>query len=124
MTREAVVASERRVGSVRRVAGLVFLACGMGLGNVMAQSGTDTLPALRPISPVEKAAVSLALDYFAKGAAGWTKAFSLESRFANLSAGELEAEIEARVGPAGGAKWELLTIDPELKEQGALFSIE
>lgn len=92
--------------------------------SLRADSDTQDAPPPKPISPAERAAVPLALDYLARGPSAWMASLSRDSRFSRLRPADAEAEIETRAGPAAGARWEMRTVGPDTRDGVAFFAIE
>ncbi|HEV7517550.1 MAG TPA: hypothetical protein VGR07_14710 [Thermoanaerobaculia bacterium] len=77
----------------------------------------------RAISEAERAAVGLAADYIQGGPQVWWDWLAAGSPLRRLGRSAALSELAARVGPADGATWQLLTpgrVDP----QRAVFGIE
>ena len=108
----------------RRGKGVVAALLLLGASAAAAQSAGDAVAPPRPLSPAERAAVAFAVDYFSRGAVAWVPSLSETGRFAGLPPADAEAEIEARVGPTDGARWELRTIGPDSKDTSAIFSVD
>ncbi|HEY2737085.1 MAG TPA: tetratricopeptide repeat protein [Thermoanaerobaculia bacterium] len=77
----------------------------------------------RELSEAERAAVDFAVDYLQKGPAAWWDRLAAGAPLRRLGRAEALDQIAARVGPADGATWRLLTpgrADP----QRAMLGIE
>lgn len=96
---------------------LLVLAAALGLPGVV-RAGP------RPLSEIERQAVSLAGDYLHRGPVGIWDRLSRHSPLRALSREGALAEIETRCGPPAGARWELATVVPSLKDRTAVFAVE
>lgn len=79
---------------------------------------------VRPISDAEQAAVRIAADYLSRGPAAVAEQLATSSPLRGLPPNELAEEIEVRLGPREGARWELQTVVPALKDRMAAFAVE
>ena len=93
------------------VAALCLVAAGAAPANV------------RPVSDAERAGVELAAAYMARGPAAVAEALSSDSPLHAVPKQLLATEIEARLGPAGNARWELVTVVDALKDRTAGFDV-
>jgi len=94
-----------------------FLSCwvaGLLLGVPLAAE-------VRPISGAEHAAVRISADYLARGPAAIVENLSASSPLRKLP--NLAGEIEVRLGPREGARWELQTVVPALQDRMAAFGV-
>ncbi len=88
---------------------------------VLEPALAETKP--RDLSAAERVAVGLAAAYLAGGPAAWWERLAAGSPLRSLGREAALAEIAARVGPADGASWQLLT--PGRFDPGqAVFGIE
>ena len=110
-------------GALRPLSPALLLAIALG-GSASGQLAESGVPPPRPISPAERAAVQLALDYFSRGSEAWVAALSSDSWLKSLSPADAKAEIEARAGPVDGADWVLATAGSDLKDRLAVFVVE
>lgn len=94
-----------------RHAALAVMLCVVGVGVAHAD--------VRPISDAERAAVRLAAEYLAGGAAALVDDLASSSPLRRLG----QQEIETRLGPPDGAEWRLVTVVDALKDKAAAFSI-
>lgn len=78
----------------------------------------------RALSEVERQATILGADYLARGPISVWERLSRHSPLRALPRADALAEIEVRCGPARGARWELATVVPSLKDRTAVFGIE
>ncbi|HUP60631.1 MAG TPA: hypothetical protein VNA69_09460 [Thermoanaerobaculia bacterium] len=76
---------------------------------------------VRPISDAEHAAVEIAAGYLSRGPAAVAERIASTSPLRGAT--DLHAEIEVRLGPRKGARWELQTVVPALKDRLAVFSV-
>lgn len=76
---------------------------------------------VRPVSEAEHAAVQIAVDYLSRGAIAVSERLS-ESSPLRAQRNPL-AEIEVRLGPREGARWELQTVVPALADRMAAFAV-
>jgi len=77
--------------------------------------------AVRPVSDAEHAGVRIAADYLSRGPAAIRENLAPDSPLRALP--DLDEEIEVRVGPREGARWQLQTVVPALKDKTAAFSV-
>ena len=84
---------------------------------------TCVLAAPRPISDAERAAVEMAADYLNRGPAAIAERLDNASPLRQFADQNLLDEIEARLGPPAGAKWDLQTVVPALQNKAAVFGI-
>ncbi|HXH40142.1 MAG TPA: hypothetical protein VNN08_16050 [Thermoanaerobaculia bacterium] len=91
---------------------LCLLAATLALG-VEARSPSDA----------ERAAVSVVADYLVRGPQAVLDQLASTSPLRRLPASDALAEIEARLGPPAGARWELQTVVPALKDKRAAFAV-
>jgi len=84
---------------------------------------TNIVAAPRPISDAERMAVEMAADYLSRGPAAIAERLDNASPLRRFNGQELLDEIEARLGPASGARWELQTVVPALQNKAAVFGI-
>jgi hypothetical protein len=83
------------------------------------------VPAPRELSPAERAAVELATAYFERGPEAWWERLADGAPLKRLGREAALREIEARVGPADGAAWQLHTpvrADPQAAVLGVEFA--
>ncbi|HEV8269209.1 MAG TPA: hypothetical protein VGR00_13280, partial [Thermoanaerobaculia bacterium] len=59
----------------------------------------------RPLSDAEREAVSLAAGYLERGPSAWWDSLARSSPLRRLGRDEALLELEARLGPPGGAQW-------------------
>lgn len=78
---------------------------------------------VRPISDAERAAVGHALAYLNGGPEALVKRLSPTSPLQKLGPAEAAKEIEVRLGPPGGATWELQTVVGALSDKVGVFDI-
>ena len=78
----------------------------------------------RPISGAERAAVEIAAGYLSRGPAAVIERLSPSSPLRRIAARDLPAEIETRLGPNAGAKWQLATTFPALADKVVVFDVE
>ncbi|MFZ2493953.1 MAG: hypothetical protein WA208_20930, partial [Thermoanaerobaculia bacterium] len=78
---------------------------------------------VRPVSEAERAAVQIAVDYLSRGPVAVAERLATSSALSRLPKTEQLAEIETRLGPAKGSRWELQTVVPALKDRMAAFTI-
>lgn len=78
---------------------------------------------VRPISDAERAAVDHATAYLTGGPAALVDRLAQTSPLRKLGAGDAAKEIEVRLGPPNGARWELQTVVPALQDKVAVFDI-
>ena len=90
---------------------------------VLCFVATNIVAAPRPISDAERMAVEMAADYLSRGPAAIAERLDSASPLRRFSGQELLDEIEARLGPATGARWELQTVVPALQNKTAVFGI-
>lgn len=105
---------------------LVLLASGPGAA---AWQVRDTKPPAGPaepreISEAERAAVEIVAASLHGGAEVIWKRLSKESPLRRLDHPEALREIAARLGPADGSTWQLLTPGPSFDRQTAIFGVE
>ncbi|HJT18781.1 MAG TPA: hypothetical protein VJ853_15395 [Thermoanaerobaculia bacterium] len=84
---------------------------------------TSVLAAPRPISDAERSAVEMAADYLSRGPAAIADRLDASSPLRRFSGQDLLDEIETRLGPPGGARWDLQTVVPALQNKAAVFGI-
>jgi tetratricopeptide (TPR) repeat protein len=77
----------------------------------------------RPISEAERAAVEISARYLSRGPSAIVEHLASTSPLRTLQGAALNDEIEARLGPWNGARWELQTVVPALAEKAAAFTI-
>jgi hypothetical protein len=77
----------------------------------------------RSLSDAERAAVQYAAQYLSDGPSLLYAALSADSPLRQLPADEALREIEVRTGYRTGARWELETVVPSLKDRIAAFSV-
>ena len=77
----------------------------------------------RAISEAERAAVEISADYLSRGPAAIVDRLASTSPMRSLEGAALNDEIEARLGPWTGARWELQTVVPALAEKAAAFTV-
>ncbi|HLJ73048.1 MAG TPA: hypothetical protein VKU62_00585, partial [Thermoanaerobaculia bacterium] len=90
---------------------------------VLVLVASSAVAAPRPISDTERAAVEMAADYLSRGPAAIVERLDNSSPLRRLTGQELLDEIEARLGPPNGARWELQTVVPALQDKAAVFGI-
>ena len=78
---------------------------------------------VRPISEAERAAVQIAAEYLAAGPPAVVAKLSSNSPLRSMAGALQEAEIETRLGPPAGAKWQLITVVDALKDKTAAFEV-
>lgn len=78
---------------------------------------------VRPISDAERAAVQFAAEYLAGGPPAFAARLASASPLRALAGPLQEAEIETRLGPPAGAKWQLITVVEALKDKTAAFEV-
>jgi hypothetical protein len=78
---------------------------------------------VRPISDAERAAVQIAAEYLAAGPPAVVARLSSTSPLRSMAGALQEAEIETRLGPPAGAKWQLITVVEALKDKTAAFEV-
>jgi hypothetical protein len=78
---------------------------------------------VRPISEAERAAVQFAAEYLAGGPPAFTVRLASSSPLRALAGPLKEAEIETRLGPPAGAKWQLITVVEALQDKTAAFEV-
>ncbi|MBZ0112281.1 MAG: hypothetical protein K8J08_07475 [Thermoanaerobaculia bacterium] len=76
------------------------------------------------MTEAEKAAVSLALDFFERGPVAWQESLSSTHPLRQLLPYEALDEIAVRLGSSRGATWELRTPGPRYDDGTVIFSIE
>ena len=84
---------------------------------------TNIVAEPRPISDAERMAVEMSTDYLSRGPVAIAERLDAASPLRRLSGQELLDEIEARLGPASGARWDLQTVVPALQNKAAVFGI-
>ena len=108
----------QRAGLGRIVSGVALLAMVLApagaLGSPPAKRAGDAGPAEtaakpRELSAVERAAVELAVAYLQRGPEAWWDRLAAGSPLRRLGHDAALDEIAARVGPADGSTWQLLT---------------
>lgn len=77
----------------------------------------------RPLSEAERQAVVLAARYLAEGPAAWWDQLSTHSHLRAVGRDSALREIQVRVGPTAGARWELRTPGANVAPGTAIFSI-
>lgn len=77
---------------------------------------------VRPVSAAEREAVRIAADYLARGPQAVIDVLASNAPLRNTR--DLAAEIETRLGPPAGSRWELQTVVPALSDRAAVFTIE
>ncbi|HZF14024.1 MAG TPA: hypothetical protein VFE33_34960, partial [Thermoanaerobaculia bacterium] len=109
------------------MSGRVISWCAVFLVLAPMVAGAQALPVKtakpRDLSEAERAAVELAAAYLQGGPAAWWERLAAGSPIRRSGREAALAEIAARVGPADGATWQLLTpghADPER----AVFGVE
>lgn len=100
-------------GKARGVAAAVLVLC-----FAVAAAGD-----VRPISEAERAAVQIAAEYLAAGPPAVVARLSSTSPLRSMAGALQEAEIETRLGPPAGAKWQLITVVDALKDKTAAFEV-
>src|SRR6266513_788310 len=83
----------------------------------------NALAAARPISGAERMAVEMAADYLNRGPAAIAERLDDKSPLRKFVDQELLEEIETRLGPPAGARWDLQTVVPALENNTAVFGI-
>lgn len=78
---------------------------------------------VRPISDAERAAVQFAAEYLAGGPPVLAARLASSSPLRALAGPLQEAEIETRLGPPAGAKWQLITVVEALEDKTAAFEV-
>jgi len=125
-------------GGIRHEAGLGWIVAGVALlALVLAPAGAlgsppaargdsaqaETVAKPRELSAAERAAVELAVAYLQRGPEAWWDRLAAGAPLRKLGRQAALDEVAARVGPADGSTWQLLTPgrpDPER----AVFGIE
>jgi len=100
------------------LAGFVVLAALVSAASFAAETGP------RPISEAERAAAEIAAHYLAAGPSAIFDRLAAKSPLRTLSPEDAMKEIEVRAGPNTGAKWEMQTVVPSLRDRTAVFEIE
>jgi hypothetical protein len=90
---------------------------------VLCFVATNAAAAPRPISGAERAAVEMAADYLNRGPAAIAERLDSASPLRKFADPELLEEIETRLGPPAGARWDLQTVVPALQNNTAVFGI-
>lgn len=75
----------------------------------------------RAISEAEEAAVAIAAGYLSRGPTAVIDELAPQSPLRRYPAHTLPAEIEVRLGPRDGARWQLQTVVPALADRTAAF---
>jgi len=78
---------------------------------------------VRPLSAAEKAAVEVAAAYLSGGAERIADRLSATSPLRQLPESGRAAELEARIGPPDGTRWELQTVVQALADRMAVFTV-
>jgi tetratricopeptide (TPR) repeat protein len=117
---------EKMFGMVAVFWVLALLAIGSGAA---AWQVRDTKPPAGPVGPrelsdAERAAVEIAAAYLRGGAEAVWQRLSKDSPLRRLDRPEALREIAARLGPADGSTWQLLTPGPTFDRQVAVFGVE
>ena len=99
----------------RRVVWLCLLA--------LPLQASAAVSAVSAVSAGERAAVEAATAYLASGPQAIVARLSADSPIRHLPAATALEEIETRLGPPDGAKWELETVTPALQNKRAVFDI-
>lgn len=113
-----------------RAAAVVWLFALLAIvPGVEAWQVRDTKPPAGPaepreISEAERAAVEIAAAYLHGGAEAIWRRLAKDSPLRRLDQAEALREIAARVGPADGSTWQLLTPGPTFDRQTAIFGVE
>src|SRR5947209_6648554 len=94
----------------------VLAACLLALSGV---AGAE----VRPPSDAERAAVSVIADYLGRGPQAVVDQLASSSPLRKLRPEDALAEVEARMGPPAGSRWELQTVVPALKDKCAVFAV-
>lgn len=81
-------------------------------------------PKPREFSEAERAAVELAAAYLHRGPEAWWERLAAGSPLRRLGREAALDEIAARVGPAAGVTWQLLTPGPSFDARTAVFGVE
>lgn len=102
---------------------LAVLVLAVCAGESPAANGTS-VERPRPLSPAERAAVDLALEYLADGAEAWLPHLDPQGPLGALEPAAALAEIGARAGPPERAAWQLQTPGPGQPAGRTIFSIE
>lgn len=100
------------------------LATLLAMFAIVAGSSSAAESGPRPFSETERAAAEIAAHYLASGPSAIVGRLSAKSPLRTLSPDEALAEIEVRAGPNAGAKWEMQTVVPSLRDRTAVFEIE
>src|SRR6266550_1251757 len=90
---------------------------------VLCFVATNVLAAPRPISSAERMAVEMAADYLNRGPAAIAERLDDKSPLRKFVDQELLEEIETRLGPPAGARWDLQTVVSALENNTAVFGI-
>src|ERR1043166_3663249 len=93
------------------------------IAGVLCFVAANAFAAPRPISGAERMAVEMAADYLNRGPAAIAERLDSASPLRKLADQELLEEIETRLGPPAGARWELQTVVPALQNNTAVFGI-
>jgi tetratricopeptide (TPR) repeat protein len=117
---------EKMFGTIAAFWILALLAIGPGAA---AWQVRDTKPPLGPVEPrelsdAERAAVEIAAAYLYGGSEAVWQRLSKDSPLRRLDRPEALREIAARLGPADGSAWQLLTPGPTFDRQIAIFGVE
>jgi tetratricopeptide (TPR) repeat protein len=78
---------------------------------------------VRQPSEAERAAVSVIAGFLARGPQAVVDRLASNSPLRKLRPADALADIEARMGPPAGSRWELQTVVPALKDKCAAFSV-
>jgi hypothetical protein len=95
-------------------------ACALAMLFLLASSARGDV---REISDAEREAVQIVASYLASGSDGVVSSLSASSPLRALPAAVRAKEIEARLGPAKGARWKLITVVDVLKDKTAAFDV-
>jgi len=102
---------------VRRRARMTVLAVFLLAANAVV--GAE----VRQPSDAERAAVSVIADYLTRGPQAVIDQLASTSPLRKLPPADALAEVEARMGPPAGSRWELQTVVPALKDKCAAFTV-
>jgi hypothetical protein len=95
------------------------------LGPACAGAADAATPAApRPVSAAERAAVEMVLEYARGGPAALWERLAEDAPLRALGRERAVGEIAARLGPAAGSSWRLLTPPPGHSEGRALLAVE
>ena len=84
---------------------------------------TSVTASPRAISDAERAAAEIAAGYLSRGPAAIAERLDAASPLRHFNGQDLLDEIETRLGPPAGARWELQTVVPALADKTAVFGV-